>query len=178
MWQMVFYFHDRNDALTHHRHNHHHLPQKQYTQPTPRGGRFTMRPLAPRCGLARCPLGHNRDDWQATPPTGAGPGPWLPASGRWWPWRILPGTMAVAAALQNPRPRPRPRPRLRCREPPPWRPHRTVGHQLQEGVFSLNSMEWPTRFPYVPPWRIDKLLTRSTWSFWTTTSSNQVGSQE
>ncbi len=49
---------------------------------------------------------------------------------------------------------------------------------LHEGVFSLNSMEWPTCFPYVPPWRINKLLTPSTWSFLITTPSNQIGSQE
>jgi hypothetical protein len=39
--------------LTHHRHNHNHRPQPQ--QRTPQDGRCTMRPPAPRRGLAICP---------------------------------------------------------------------------------------------------------------------------
>jgi hypothetical protein len=107
----------------------------------------TMRPPAPRCGLARCSPRPQLQPWACggRPATTALITPArrrrLPshASDRRRSWSVTPSVwpaVMLASARHNGgggcavNPHFRPRPQLRCLVPPPWQPHCTVGRQV------------------------------------------------
>jgi hypothetical protein len=112
----------------------------------------TMRPPAPRHGLARCSPRPRPRRWAfgGGPATTAliTPARHLPlpshASDRRRSWSVTPGVLPAVTLAYSARhdgggdcaanPRPRPRPRLSCPAPPPWRPHCTVGRQVPGGA--------------------------------------------